>query len=191
VDIETTGLYPGDSITTIALYDGRSLFHYVSGDNLPDFKKRIRKYKVIVTYNGKTFDVPFMERYFRMRLDCAHIDLRYILRSLGYSGGLKQCEKKLGIRRKGLEKIDGFDAVFLWEEYKRNHDKRALETLLAYNVQDAINLERLLAVAYNKKLKDTPFQRSHRMDIPAAPENPFKPDPGVVRRLRRWSYEEW
>lgn len=33
VDIETTGLGgPGDHITTIALYDGRSIRHYVHGE---------------------------------------------------------------------------------------------------------------------------------------------------------------
>jgi uncharacterized protein YprB with RNaseH-like and TPR domain len=32
VDIETTGLYGWDTITTIALYDGRTIRYYVNGD---------------------------------------------------------------------------------------------------------------------------------------------------------------
>ena len=39
--------------------------------------------------------------YQRMR-----IDLRYILASLGYGGGLKSCEQQLGITRPDLEDVD-------------------------------------------------------------------------------------
>ena len=85
LDIETTGLdrYFND-ITTIALYDGESIQIYVQGRNLDDFIEDIQKYKVIVSYNGKSFDIPFIEQYFNIRLDHAHIDLRYILYSLGF-----------------------------------------------------------------------------------------------------------
>ena len=60
LDIETTGLdrYFND-ITTIALYDGHVIKTYVQGQNLDDFIEDIYKYKVIVTYNGKSFDIPF------------------------------------------------------------------------------------------------------------------------------------
>ena len=112
IDIETTGLgSPEDIITTIALYDGKNINYYINGKNLTDFKKDIQKYKVIVTYNGKTFDVPFIERYFGIKMPHAHLDLRYILYSLGYSGGLKSCERQLGIGRVGtLADVDGFFA---------------------------------------------------------------------------------
>ena len=84
LDIETTGLNRyHDPITTISLYDGESIYYYVNGQNLDDFMDDIDKYRVIVTYNGKTFDVPFIEKYFGIRLDHAQIDLRYILGSLG------------------------------------------------------------------------------------------------------------
>ncbi|MFO7912984.1 MAG: ribonuclease H-like domain-containing protein [Desulfotignum sp.] len=90
----------GNEITTIALYDGESIKYYVQGRNLDAFMDDIEKYSVIVTYNGKTFDVPFIEKYFGIRMNHAHIDLRYVLKSLGYSGGLKRCEKALGLDRK-------------------------------------------------------------------------------------------
>ena len=48
LDIETTGLDPWrDEITTIALYDGKSIYCYINGRNLDDFPKDIRKYKVL------------------------------------------------------------------------------------------------------------------------------------------------
>ena len=92
LDIETTGLdrYFND-ITTIALYDGESIQTYVQGQNLENFIEDIHKYKVIVSYNGKSFDVSFLEHYFNIKLGHAHIDLRYILYSLGFKGGLKGC----------------------------------------------------------------------------------------------------
>jgi len=118
LDIETTGLNMwGSEITTIALYNGESIFYYVNGNNLDDFLDVIKKYKVIVTYNGKSFDIPFIERYFGIELNHAHIDLRYILASLGYRGGLKGCETQVGIDRGDLKDIDGYFAVLLWNDY--------------------------------------------------------------------------
>src|ERR1044072_5953408 len=89
LDIETTGLGYGDSITTIAIYDGSSIRHYVKNVNLDEFKKDIQEYRIIVTYNGKCFDVPFIESHFKITMKHVHLDLRFILKSLGYAGGLK------------------------------------------------------------------------------------------------------
>src|SRR4030043_1480660 len=84
LDIETTGLdFCFNKITTIALYDGKSIFTYVQGQNLDEFKEDIQKYRVIVTYNGKCFDVPFIQSYFRIKIDQVHVDLRYLLKNLG------------------------------------------------------------------------------------------------------------
>ena len=194
LDIETTGLGYGDSITTIVIYDGRRLRHYVQGDNLNDFKRDIEEYSTVVTYNGKSFDVPFIERYFGIRMPHAHIDLMYVLRSLGYKGGLKGCERQLGLERKELTDVDGFFAVVLWNEFKRKRDQRALETLLAYNATDVVNLEALLVKAYNRKLNETPFYNTHRIVAPVLPEIPFKADTSTIQRLRHnpaFSYYGW
>lgn len=186
LDIETTGLSVdyGSHITTIALYDGKSVRHYVHGENLRAFEDDIFDFDVLVTYNGKCFDVPFIERYFRIKLPHAHIDLRYLLRSLGYSGGLKGCEAALGIDRGELEGVDGFFAVLLWYEYLNNGNARALETLLSYNIQDTINLERLLVMAYNMKIQETPFGERRAIRLPSPAANPFAPDPDTIQRLR-------
>lgn len=185
LDIETTGTGSlGDHITTIALYDGESIFHYVRGQNLDAFKKRIRNYKMIVTYNGKCFDVPFIRNTLRVELDQAHIDLRYVLNSLGYRGGLKNCEKHLGIDRDELDGVDGFFAVLLWHDYVHNRNQRALETLLAYNIMDVVNLERLMILAYNLKLQDTPFVESHTLPMPSSPQIPFTADLDTIERIR-------
>ena len=50
---------------------------YVQGQNLEQFKDDIYEYDVIVTYNGKCFDVPFIESDLGIKLKQVHIDLRY------------------------------------------------------------------------------------------------------------------
>ena len=73
----------------------------------------------------------------------------------------------------------------LWHEYKRTGDKRVLETLLAYNVQDVLNLEQLMVFAFNQKLAATPFTRELSLPVPATLPNPFSVDRQVVDQLRR------
>jgi len=186
LDIETTGLgSPSDIITTIALFDGSRVFHYVNGENLDAFPDDIGKYGMLVTYNGKTFDVPFINRFFGISLPHAHLDLRYILRSLGFSGGLKSCEGQLGIGRTGeMASVDGFFAVLLWDEFRRTGSRKALETLLAYNIEDTVNLEYLMVEAYNRKLRGIPLDLPE-LDRPGEFINPFEVDHDTVLRIRR------
>jgi uncharacterized protein YprB with RNaseH-like and TPR domain len=186
LDIETTGIKSYDfEITTIALYDGESVKYYVKGQNLEAFMDDILHYEVIVTYNGKTFDVPFIEEQFGIKSDQTHIDLRYVLKSLGYTGGLKRCETALGIDRGDLDGVDGYFSVLLWLDYQKNNNGKALETLLAYNIEDVVNLETLMVTAYNMKIRDTPFCKSHQLELPVRPEIPFKPDSATIDRLKK------
>lgn len=185
IDIETTGLSREyNAITCITLYDGVSIFTYVQGENLEDFVEQVAQYELLVTYNGSAFDLPVLRRHFGIPLDQVHLDLRPVLQSLGYRGGLKSCEKQLGLARAGAEGIDGFGAVLLWREYVRSGDPRALNTLLAYNIEDTVNLETLLVLAYNMKLAGTPFAASHLLDLPSAPFKPYLPDPEIVASVR-------
>jgi uncharacterized protein YprB with RNaseH-like and TPR domain len=86
-----------------------------------------------------------------------------VLKSLGLSGGLKGCERQLGIDRGDLSDIDGYYAVILWQKYKRTGNENTLKMLLDYNSADARNLETLLVIAYNMKLKDTPFYDTNKI----------------------------
>ena len=185
VDIETTGLSPyTNDITTIVLYDGKTIRHYVNGENLADFPDDIEDYRLLVSYNGKCFDVPFIENYFGVRLRQAHIDLRHVLRGVGFAGGQKECERKLGIRRQESAEIDGFMAIRLWHEYRRTNDRRFLETLLAYNVNDAVNLEAMMVTAFNLNVKHTPFT-DLCLPAPVPRRSPFRADPAAVARVVR------
>lgn len=186
LDIETTGLSEfQDHITTIATYDGREVRSYVYGENLAGFIDDIDRYEVLVTYNGKAFDVPFIERSFGRRINKAHLDLRYILRNLGYAGGLKSCEKQLGLERGDLAGVDGYFAVLLWQDYQQSGNRKALETLLAYNIEDVVNLEALMVHAYNLSLRETPFWADLRLPCPPKPALPFAADLEVIARIKR------
>ena len=187
LDIETTGMaFDTCPITTIAVYDGTAVNTYVQGQNLHEFSEAIRRYKVLVTYNGKCFDLPFIAHYFGQPLDQAHIDLRFVLAGLGIKGGLKRCEAQLGIDRGPLTDVDGLFAVLLWREYARTGNPAALETLLAYNVEDTLNLEYLMVAAYNAKLQQTPFFDRYALPLPSLHDqrNPFRADADLVARLR-------
>ena len=46
--------------------------------------------------------------------------------------------------------------MLLWHDYRRSGNPRSLETLLAYNIQDVVNLETLLVMAYNLKIRPRP-----------------------------------
>ena len=185
LDIETYGHHRDELIiTTVALYDGKTVSTYVNGENLEQFIDDIAVYENIVTYNGKGFDIPILAEKLGVRFDQVHMDLRYLLNGIGVVGGLKECERQMGIDRGDLDGVDGYGAVILWAEYRRTGDKRLLETLLAYNVQDVGNLEPLMVQVYNQNLRGTPFEESHAMPLPEEPVLPFRADMEITGKLR-------
>lgn len=185
LDIETTGLsFAHSDITTISLYDGADVFTYVLGENLDRFAGDVGRYELLVTYNGTAFDLPMIRQRLGIGLGQMHLDLRPLLQSLGFRGGLKGCERQLGLDRGALAGVDGFFAVLLWREYQRSGDRRALSTLLAYNIEDTVNLEILLVMAYNLKVRETPFAGSHCLPLPRQPRKPFSVDSQLVARLQ-------
>lgn len=185
LDIETTGDGHWCDITTIALYDGKTVRTYVNGENLADFKEDITAYATVVTYNGKSFDIPVIRRVLGIPMEMAHIDLRYVLGSLGIKGGLKLCEEILGMGRTDLAGVDGYAAVVMWNHYKKTSDRRYLETLLAYNVADTINMEPLLVEACRMRWESLPEGARFTLPTAGSPENPHIPDHEVIEEMRR------
>jgi len=186
LDIETDGLESSYGfITSIALYDGKNISCYVNGKNLFDFIRDIQNYTLIISYNGKCFDIPYIENFFNIKIHQAHIDLRFVLAGLGYKGGLKACESSIGLNRGDLSDMDGFFAVLLWNDYKQNGNQKALETLLAYNIEDTVNLERLMVTAYNLNLKKTEFYGEKRIELPESPSRPFKADLATIEKIKQ------
>ncbi len=187
LDIETTGTGQGlDHITCIGLYDGHEIQSFVHGRNLEAFADRILDYKLLVTFNGSCFDIPFIERELQIRLPAAHIDLRFLLKSLGYAGGLKSVERQFGLDRGCLSGADGFLAVLLWERFQTTADERFLETLLAYNADDVINLEILMSRAYQLKQAACPIDFESGPEVLHPFPNPYTPHVDVLEPFRMW-----
>ena len=155
IDIETTGLSKyTDDLTVIGIYDGETPFLYINGQNLEEAKQKIEEFDILVSFNGKCFDLPFLEHKFDCKFDCIHLDLRYMLKEFGLAGGLKKIEIELGITRGDeVQGVDGFEAVRLWRRYIKNNDQNALHTLLEYNKEDIINLKDLLEYYLKEKNK--------------------------------------
>ena len=181
LDIETTGLwFELDDITVIGLYDGTSTRSFVLGENLDDFAREISRYSLVVTFNGACFDLPFLRtRFPGFDSSLAHLDLRYLLKRLGYSGGLKRIERELGLDRLGaLRELDGYCAVLLWKKHLQGR-RGALDTLLRYNLEDVVNLERLVQLAYNSMLASVPIP-VERLAPNERPALPYRHDEGLI-----------
>ncbi|HHT9124954.1 MAG TPA: ribonuclease H-like domain-containing protein [Candidatus Brocadiia bacterium] len=151
LDIETTGLsaYYSD-ITLIGIFDGKDAKTYIAGKNLDSFVEDIKQYDLMVTFNGTLFDAPFIATKFSDFVPPPHIDLRFLLKRLGYSGGLKKVERQLGVMRpEGIKDLNGFDAVILWNRYMRG-DIDALDLLIEYNLADVTVLKVLMEEGYRR-----------------------------------------
>ena len=192
LDIETDGSeatawQAGDAgpggTTVCAVWDGNEARVFLRNRDLEELPEYLSKYKVLCTFNGKAFDIPYLEgRFGKNFFSGAHLDLRPITRAVGLTGGLKKIEQQVGIvRPAAIRRYTGYDAVKLWSAFRRGRTD-ALEPLARYNLADAINLQSLLRIGYNWAVMqdNLPFRRFdllHSEHIREATEK-------AVRRLR-------
>ncbi|MDZ7816105.1 MAG: ribonuclease H-like domain-containing protein [Planctomycetota bacterium] len=178
IDIETTGTSLSSSaVTIIGLFDGEASHIYMHEfrdlrerpplkktkyptfiSSSAKFERKMAETNKYVTFNGKSFDVPILRRYFPdVDFRIPHLDLKIAMRAVGIRGGLKSIEKQLGVARPGeVNGLSGRDAVDLWARYRTLYDMEALARLIEYNVQDIVNLPRLEQVFFEKRMKDLP-----------------------------------
>ena len=184
IDIEATGLYKHDTITTIALYDGRQIKSYIAGQNLEDIKRDIKKYKAVVTFHGHAFDLPALERNLGLKMTIPHIDLFLVLKGMGQRCSLKRSYKNFGFTNNhNLTAVDGNVAVILWERYKKTKEQKYLDALLCYNIEDVLMLENLMIATYNRKIAKVPI-KIPPLPLKDTPPNPFTPDAGVIEEVK-------
>lgn len=101
LDIETGG-DPEDwgGVAVVGLYDGQEVRQFVAGNNMWLLNDVMKEHDVVVAFAGSTFDLPVLRQVFsNFILPPVHIDLRWPLKRLGYTGGLKRIERRLGIAR--------------------------------------------------------------------------------------------
>jgi hypothetical protein len=174
LDIETTGLSQfNDDITVIGIYRCRGRkekliqLHggQVTRDNLLTALQGVHR---IYTYNGKRFDLPFIEAFLGINLEneFEHYDLMYTFWEHNLKGGFKAVERQLQIPRK-TDGMTGFDAVRLWWEYMASYDEDALSLLLQYNKEDVVNLKILREKLAERQQWREDNQATHLVDAEA------------------------
>lgn len=167
IDTETTGL-AGGSGTFAFLIGGGSItergfemkqwFMREHGEEpaaLESFARWLDQFDVLITYNGRAFDVPLLETRYRLsrmkppfeRL--RHIDLLYGARRLWRlaeeSCRLGELESKiLGVTRTG--DVGGAFIPNLYFEYLRTKNAAPLSPVLSHNQIDVLSLACLTAV---------------------------------------------
>jgi uncharacterized protein len=151
LDIETDRW---GNISVIGIYTKQKGLLQLYGDNITteNVETLICKAETIVTFNGDSFDLPFIKKKLHLDLKTTHdsLDLFKQKKRLGIKGGLKELEKRFGITRK-TEGINGYHAITLWESYIKHGSSEALNLLLEYNGEDVVNLISLESCLANLK----------------------------------------
>lgn len=159
-DIETTGLNPNyDKVILIGIL-------YQEGDNiiikqffcnnsneelqlLKSFIDNFHCFQFYITFNGSTFDIPFLnKRFSKYNLDYKidpflNLDLYRVVRKNKNLLNLNNCKLKtvenfLGINRN--DTIDGAESVKLYKKYEKNKDNALKEKILLHNYEDILHL---------------------------------------------------
>ncbi len=175
VDIETSDDVVGyEGISAIGVLDRNGPRIFLAGCDLAAFVERARDWSMLVTFNGRSFDVPILQRAFpAWRPPRCHADLCHALRRLGHDGGLKAIERRLAslhLRRPDhLAGLDGSNTGWLFRR-GRQGDRAALRRFAEYNLYDVIHLRTLMAYAYNglveKEAEEAPRLRDVVATLP-------------------------
>lgn len=152
LDIETDGTHQGCEVTCIGVLHRGQVHAFVNAHDMAGFPAFFEQVEGVVTFNGSCFDLPVLERAFPgLAMPSVHIDLRFMARGMGLEGGLKKLEETLGIGRPPhLKGVGGYEAVTLWKAFAEGGSREALQRLVEYNLYDAVQLEPLLALLFNR-----------------------------------------
>lgn len=174
-DIETTGLSPYQHKLILGgvysfVENSTSQFFCETPDSENETIRKLVaelvKYDVIITYNGNTFDFPFLIRRAKENkiqlpeLIYQTVDLYRWLRLYWpqakklESMRQKNIEYALGIATQREDTINGSDCIALYSKYIQDADIAAKEAILLHNRDDIIQLKRiaeaLTFLPYNK-----------------------------------------
>lgn len=173
-DIETTGLYPKhDKIILIGFvhiipgYNDGELVQFFAEtpeeekDILLNTTHEVSESDILITYNGRSFDVPFLDtrckKYSIHSKNIFNLDLYQLVRN--YStlknvlGSLSQksMEGFMQIEHLRADEISGGESVNLYNEYTANDSasfksEELLKKILLHNRDDVLQLTRLISL---------------------------------------------
>lgn len=164
LDIESTGLWANQPLFLVGILykDGGKLKlqQYLARNLqeekplLADLYKKLRNFKVMVTYNGKKFDAPYIEgrwvehRFF-YRLKHYQIDLLYHARR-HFKGKFPNCrlitleEYLLNFKREG--DIPGYLIPQTYYKFVKSGDPALIKDIIRHNALDLVSLARVLYI---------------------------------------------
>jgi len=166
VDTETTGLSGGSGTFAFMIGIGKfegdefrvaQFFLREPGEEaaqLAAAERFLAGCEALVTFNGKSFDVPILNTRFAMhRLPSplggyAHLDLLHLARKLWRrrlaSRRLGDLEIEILGARRGAEEIPGYEAPILYREYLASGDAAPLKGLFYHNAMDILSMSALV-----------------------------------------------
>ena len=136
--------------------------------------EELNKYDYIVTFNGHRFDIPYIEKRYKMIYHCLpdirpfDLDLYLIIK--GHSGlkeilpslRQKSVEEYMGLSSERDDQISGGESVELYYEYLLCEDpdkkEKIKETILLHNYDDVVQLYRLLPIIRQCDLHSAAFK---------------------------------
>ena len=175
LDIETDSF---GQITVVGMYGRGEYTALVRNESLSLLRLRdaLSPYDLLVTFCGSMFDLPMLRAHFPdLALDQPHIDLHGVGRRLGYRGGLKAIERRLGISRlPALQGFSGEDAVRQWNRWRHQRDEKARSLLLAYNEADCVNLQPLADAYYCQLVLASGLEQDDRLSSSFIQTRPYQ-----------------
>ena len=138
---------------------------------LQAFFELLRTKKILISYNGDGFDIPFLRHMLEQyglpySFDTVEsFDLFKKFRPLKHLLGLpdlklKSCERFLGIDRE--DRFTGGELIEVYFEWQKTKAPALLDTLLLHNAEDIANLPNLLPLLRYRSLSHSDFRlRAH------------------------------
>ena len=187
LDIETTGLSRYyDYITLVGLSRGASYYVHLRGSDPRPLIDAINSAKIVVTFNGSLFDLPFLVHEFGdLRIPKIHVDLRFLARRVGLNGGQKVLEDKLAIKRpEEISDVRGESAPVLWHRFRRG-DEDSLRKLILYNYSDVHGMKEIFDVVAGRLTRGLRIPFSDLLHTKFANDRVPLDVKAEVNRLRR------
>jgi uncharacterized protein YprB with RNaseH-like and TPR domain len=168
LDTETTGLAGGTGTAAFLVGIG-----YLAGDRfrvrqyfmrdyheeaalLHGLAEELARFRHLVTFNGRTFDVPLLESRYRMNREryplarARHFDLLHPARRL-WKARLDSCRlqvlEKALLRYHRVGDVPGAEIPRIYFDFVRRRDGRAMARVLQHNRLDIVSLAALSALA--------------------------------------------
>ena len=215
-DIETTGLSPDRCyvilIGFMKISDGVCRLHQYFADSLSEEADIIRAFlrdaedtDVLITYNGRSFDIPFLEKRMSRYPDLSEkrllfydLDLYPMLKKhsplKNFLPNLKQktVEDFMGLWDTREDEISGGESVDLYFRYLACRDgspsagegpdsDEILELILCHNRDDVLQLSRLLPVLNKADLHGAMYDTGFPLKISPPEQNETGKGPGGLQ----------